>query len=128
MRMEVFRSTLIRVNSQDDGSEDEEDQRRQHRGHGGRPRRRKRRKIQRPKRLLQDPCKIWFQVIDDTNISSGVIFWNEDQDDIPETTGGKLAVMSIGGFLNATVAIYAITVGRIGTMSVTKSVIQYTCL
>lgn len=72
-------------------------------------RRRKRRK-KTIRRLLQDPCNIWFQSASSSsteieNGSSGAaagkgVLWDEDQDDIPETAGGKLAVLSVGGVLN----------------------------
>lgn len=85
--------------------------------------RKPRRKRHKPiKRLLQDPYGIWFQLSDSQNDSilnknggyaqsdvwkRGIIFWREDQDEIPDNFGGRLSVLSIGGFLNALVAIPA---------------------
>lgn len=67
--------------------------------------RKKKRKTTVIRRFLRDPCKIWFQIAStaaensDGDITDGVL-WDEDQDDIPETAGGKLAVLSVGGLLN----------------------------
>jgi TFIIB zinc-binding len=56
------------------------------------------------RRLLVDPHKIWFQSNSESN---GVNdddhsheLWNDKQDDIPDTVGGKLAIVSVGGLLN----------------------------
>jgi hypothetical protein len=61
--------------------------------------------------------KIWFQQSNDDNNtttfrigifmfnSQPVEIWNESQDDIPELTGGKLSLLSVGGILNGSVAI-----------------------
>jgi len=56
------------------------------------------------KRYLQDPYKIWFQAesaaTDDSNNNNGLIRWDKEQTDIPDSDGGKLALLSIGGLLN----------------------------
>lgn len=81
----------------DDGDDDEVDE----------PRKKKRKAAAR--RLLHDPCRIWFQTAasqsdaaagDDDDGGKDGALWDEDQDDIPDTAGGKLAVLSVGGLLN----------------------------
>lgn len=83
--------------------------------------RKKRKKTVPIRRFLMDPYKIWFQSGDSatpaevgssevgsTAVSSAAVAllatakpWDDNQDDIPETAGGKLAVLSVGGLLNA---------------------------
>lgn len=91
---------------EDDDEDDDDD---------GNRRKKKRRKRTIQRRYLQDPYKIWFQQAgettaddvdsnnndDDTiNNNNGLIEWDEQQEDIPDTDGGKLAVLSVGGLLN----------------------------
>jgi hypothetical protein len=60
------------------------------------------------RRLLVDPHKIWFQSnssSSDSNTGDNDNdphneLWNDNQDDIPDTVGGKLAIVSVGGLLN----------------------------
>ena len=68
----------------------------------------KKRKRKTVERFLKDPYKVWFQKNPDaddaiplTQIPDGCVQWNEDQDDIPDTVGGKLSKLSVGGLLNA---------------------------
>jgi hypothetical protein len=75
------------------------------------PPNRKRRKVMRQKRrILCDPYHVWFQLSNSSSEShdegadrtpNGNTYWDEDQDDLPTTLGGKLAIISAGGILNA---------------------------
>ena len=69
--------------------------------------------------LLHDPYHIWFQRspsgeddinhnnndsnnnVNNNNHSTSTVLWNEEQDDMPTVFGGKLAILSAGGLLNA---------------------------
>jgi TFIIB zinc-binding len=68
---------------------------------------RKRRRVLRKKqkrRILLDPYHVWFQLSSDDApdaSADGVVYWDEDQDDLPVPLGGKLAILSAGGLLNA---------------------------
>jgi TFIIB zinc-binding len=68
---------------------------------------RKRRKVSHKKqkrRILVDPYHVWFQLsTDDTPDPSlgDFVLWDEDQDDVPGPLGGKIAILSAGGLLNA---------------------------
>jgi len=83
----------VEVTQQDEDDDDEDEDV---------PRRKKRKALK--KHLLRDPHKIWFQTNSDATAAASTdddeVEWDDDQDDIPDTVGGRLAVLSVGGFLN----------------------------
>jgi TFIIB zinc-binding len=82
----------------DEDNDDEEEEDTPNR----RPKKRRKAPI---RRLLVDPHKIWFQSNSSSesngdNENDEHELWNDSQDDIPDTVGGKLAIVSVGGLLN----------------------------
>jgi TFIIB zinc-binding len=80
----------------------------------------KRRKVIRKqkRRVLYDPYHVWFQQStlettapennnsNSSSSSSSMIYWDESQDELPIVVGGKLAILSAGGILNALASCY----------------------